>query len=79
MVIPERRQSLIDAFVELNAQINLSAIREPGQIYVKHILDALELNKLITFDPSRLVADVGTGSGFPLLPLAKSHPDVQFI
>lgn len=44
--IPEKRQNLIDIFVHRNEQINLSAIRKPEDIYVKHILDSLELTKI---------------------------------
>ena len=44
--IPEKRQPLIDTFIDRNSQINLSAIRDPEDIYVKHILDSLELTKV---------------------------------
>lgn len=44
--ISENRKPLIDVFMERNAKINLSAIRNPDDIYTKHILDALELTKI---------------------------------
>lgn len=85
--IPPQRKQLIDIFVERNSQINLSAIREPEEIYHKHILDALELTKL---DRERLLpthrgsdikqikaCDLGTWWGFPLLPLAITYLDIQ--
>lgn len=74
----ENRQNLIDVFVKYNAQLNLSAIREPDDIYTKHVLDSLELNKFFQFEPGKSIADVGTGGGFPLLPLAISNPENRF-
>ena len=44
--IPPKRQPLIDTFIHRNSQINLSAIRTPEDIYIKHILDSLELTKI---------------------------------
>ena len=96
-MIPKERQALIDIFVQRNSQINLSAIREPEAIYVKHILDSLELNKIVDLNSPLAPLDEGgmnpakrgkggniscldlwTGWGFPLLPLAITHPNVQF-
>jgi len=45
--IPPQRDRLIELFMERNEKINLSAIRTPIDIYNKHILDSLELNKII--------------------------------
>lgn len=71
-----KRKSLIDEFVRRNSQINLSAIRHPEQIYIKHILDTIELNTLSELPTESLqMIDIGTGWGFPLLPLAVTHPN----
>lgn len=48
--IPSARQPLIHTFIERNSQINLSAIREAEDIYVKHILDSLELTKIFNLN-----------------------------
>ena len=45
------RTPLIRTFVEKNAQLNLSAIRDEEGILVKHIQDSLEVNKILTFPP----------------------------
>ena len=48
-------------------------------MYNKHILDALEVDKIFPLTPGMTVCDVGTGGGFPLLPLALTYPDVHFV
>ncbi len=72
------RDELIKVFVEKNKQINLSAIRQDDQIMVKHIQDSLEANMVFRFVPGSSVCDIGTGSWFPLLPLAINNPKVRF-
>jgi 16S rRNA (guanine527-N7)-methyltransferase len=74
-----QRSPLIQTFLAKNAQLNLSAIRDEEGVLVKHIQDALELQKVLTFPEGSKVADVGTGGGFPLLPLAITNPEVQFV
>lgn len=73
------RDRLIKFFLEKNSQINLSAIRDEEWVRVKHIQDSLELNNVLSFQKGWQVCDVWTGGGFPLLPLAMSHPDIFFI
>ncbi len=74
----ERRKNLIKVFLEKNSQINLSAIRDEEWVYVKHILDALEIQDVFDLEEGMQVCDVGTGWWFPLLPLAIEYPDVHF-
>lgn len=59
--------------------MNLSAIRDAQGVYVKHILDSIELLKVVDIASGIKVCDVGTGWWFPLLPLAMSCPDVEFV
>ena len=73
----KQRKALIDQFISINSNINLSAIRDPEGIFVKHIQDSLEINKAIKLAPQSTLCDVGTGGGFPLLPIAISNPEVQ--
>jgi 16S rRNA (guanine527-N7)-methyltransferase len=73
------RKSLIDQFISINSRTNLSAIRDPEGIQVKHIQDSLEINKVLILKPKSTLCDVGTGGGFPLLPIAISNPEVQCI
>ena len=70
---------LIHAFLEKNKQINLSAIRDEEWVRVKHIQDSLELEKIIGWKEWMKIADIGTGGGFPLMPLAISHPECNFV
>lgn len=76
---PATRQHLIDVFMEYNAYLNLSAIRTSEDIYTKHIVDSLELNQLDILQPWLTCIDIGTGGGFPMLPLAMTNPNVRFV
>ena len=71
--------SLIRAFLRKNEQINLSAIRDEEWVMIKHIQDSLELEKIIEREAWMQVADVWTGGGFPLIPLAILHPECTFV
>ncbi len=52
--------NLIEVFLAKNSQINLSAIRDAEGVYVKHILDSLELLNIFSFGEGELVCDLGT-------------------
>lgn len=56
--IPPERQKLVDIFITMNSQLNLSAIRDAEGVYVKHILDSLELTKILDLTQYRSVCDV---------------------
>ena len=71
------RTPLINTFLDRNSKLNLSAIRDADGVYVKHILDSLELTKIIDFSDYQSVCDVGTGWGFPVLALAQYCKDNQ--
>lgn len=74
----KKREQLIQVFLEKNSQINLSAIRDEQGVYMKHILDALEIQKVFNFKEGMEVCDVGTWGWFPLMPLAIEYPNVHF-
>lgn len=73
------RDNLIHAFLKKNKQINLSAIRDEEWVMIKHIQDSLELEKIIEWREWMKIADIWTGGGFPLMPLAISHPECNFV
>ena len=70
---------LVQVFLEKNKEINLSAIRDEEWVRVKHIQDSLELEKIIEWKEWMKIADIWTGGGFPLMPLAISHPECSFV
>ncbi|AKH32956.1 Ribosomal RNA small subunit methyltransferase G [candidate division SR1 bacterium Aalborg_AAW-1] len=69
------RKPLIELFLEINSQLNLSAIRDEEGVYTKHIMDSLELTKVLDLSQYGTLCDVGTGGGFPLLALSKYKND----
>ena len=71
--------NLIQFFLEKNKQINLSAIHDHDWVMIKHIQDSLELEKVVDWKEWMNVADIWTGGGFPLMPLAISHPECNFV
>jgi len=66
---------LVDELETANAQFNLTAIRDRLGMLRKHVLDSLSLQPFLK---GRRIADVGTGAGFPGLPLAVVNPERRF-
>lgn len=63
--------------VEWNQKMNLTAITEPQDIVIKHFVDSLTLLTVIDLPQGAKVIDVGTGAGFPSVPLKIVRPDIQ--
>ncbi|MDR2651635.1 MAG: 16S rRNA (guanine(527)-N(7))-methyltransferase RsmG [Prevotellaceae bacterium] len=61
-----------------NAQINVVSRKDIENIYKHHILHSLAIAKIISFGSNTKILDVGTGGGFPGIPLAIMFPDAQF-
>jgi len=62
-----------------NGKINLISRKDIDSLYEKHILHSLAIAKIIDFRPGTKILDVGTGGGFPGIPLAILFPDSQFV
>lgn len=63
--------------VEYNQKVNLTAITEPREIVIKHFIDSLLLLKSLPLAQDSSLIDVGTGAGFPGLPIAIARPDLH--
>ncbi len=63
--------------VEWNKKINLTAITEPQEVAVKHMVDSLSCYQQELFTPGVSIIDVGTGAGFPGLPLKIFQKDID--
>jgi len=69
---------LSDLYNYWNAQINVISRQDILNLYEHHVLHSLAIAKFITFKPNSHIFDVGTGGGFPGVPLAIMFPDVHF-
>ena len=67
-----------DLYAEWNAQINVISRKDIDELYVRHVLHSLGIAKVLTFQPKSKVLDIGTGGGFPGIPLAILFPETQF-
>lgn len=63
---------------EWNSKINLISRKDIDNLYERHILHSLSIAKFIRFKPGARVLDLGTGGGFPGIPLAIYFPETQF-
>ena len=65
-------------YLDWNSKINLVSRKDSDQLLERHILHSLSIAKMIQFKEGTKVLDVGTGGGFPGIPLAIMFPQVQF-
>jgi 16S rRNA (guanine527-N7)-methyltransferase len=70
---------LKDLYSEWNAKINVISRKDIEQLYERHVLHSLAIAKIIRFTPGTKVLDVGTGGGFPGIPLAIMFPETSFM
>ena len=61
-----------------NAKINVISRKDIDELYTKHVLHSLGIAKIIQFEAGTYVLDVGTGGGFPGIPLAILFPETRF-
>ena len=69
---------LKELYAEWNAQINVISRKDIDELYVRHVLHSLGIAKVQPFKPKASVLDVGTGGGFPGIPLAILFPETNF-
>ncbi len=69
---------LEELYKDWNQKINVVSRKDIDELYLRHVLHSLGIAKIQKFKPSASVLDVGTGGGFPGIPLAILYPDVNF-
>lgn len=74
----EQFRQLEPLYLEWNEKINVISRKDTDFLYEKHILHSLGIAKIMPFAPNTKVLDIGTGGGFPGIPLAIMFPDSQF-
>lgn len=70
--------ALFDLYKEWNEKINVISRKDIDNLYTNHILHSLGIAKVMPFKPGASVLDVGTGGGFPGIPLAILFPETKF-
>jgi len=71
--------ALNDLYKDWNAKINVISRKDIENLYLHHVLHSVAIAQIINFKPASKILDVGTGGGFPGIPLAILFPESQFV
>ncbi len=71
-------EQLLPLYIEWNEKINVISRKDMEEFYLHHVLHSLAISKFIQFAPNSHILDLGTGGGFPGIPLAILFPEVNF-
>lgn len=74
----EKLQTLMDFMLRYNKNVNLTRITEPDEVIEKHYIDSILPLKLFNVPCGTSIVDIGTGAGFPSLPMKIYRPDLNF-
>lgn len=69
---------LEELYKDWNSKINVISRKDIDELYLRHVLHSLGIAKVVSFEPKSKIMDVGTGGGFPGIPLAILFPESQF-
>ncbi len=72
-------EQLDPLYKEWNAQINVISRKDIDSLYLRHVLHSLAIAAIFEFQAGQRVLDIGTGGGFPGIPLAILFPEVEFV
>lgn len=72
-------EALYDLYVDWNSKINVISRKDIENLYEHHVLHSLAIAEIIHFQVGSKILDVGTGGGFPGIPLAILFPEVNFV
>jgi len=74
----EQFSKLQDLYADWNSKINVISRKDLDNLYERHVLHSLAIAKVNDFSPNSKILDVGTGGGFPGIPLAILYPECEF-
>ena len=74
----EQFAALFDLYKDWNSKINVISRKDIDNLYEHHVLHSLSIAKILRFQPGTTLVDVGTGGGFPGIPLAIMFPECKF-
>ena len=74
----EQFSKLFDLYSDWNAKINVVSRKDIDELYLRHVLHSLGIAKVLQFKDGTNIMDVGTGGGFPGIPLAILYPECHF-